>query len=80
MPDRSDQLRRLGEALDAPPGELDYLEPLDEAGLARLHDLVRASLAAEEQRVQEALQATMRFVPRPLRGRAKKLLFPEGHR
>ena len=48
----------------------------DEADLARLHDVVAGSLEREGEAIDEALQATMRFLPRPLRGRAKKMLFP----
>ena len=31
----------------------------------------------DERSIEEALQETLRFVPRLLRGRAKKMLFPE---
>ncbi len=73
-------LHRLAELLDTDVSELAYLEPLDEEAVGQLHRLVHDSLAAEDERVQDALQATMRYLPRPLRGRAKKLLFPEGQR
>ncbi len=79
MTDRSAQLARLAEVLDTDVEDLEHLAPLDGAGLDQLHALVTSSLAAEDARVQEALAATMRFLPRPLRGRAGKMLFPEGH-
>lgn len=78
MSERSDDLRVLAEVLDTPVGDLDYLTPLDDAALTQLHTVLQRSLEAEDRRVQDALQATMRFLPRPLRGRAKKLLFPGG--
>lgn len=78
MGERSDGLRRLADDLDTHVGDLDYLSPLDDSALAQLHTLLQRSLEAEDRRVQDALQATMRFLPRPLRGRAKKLLFPGG--
>lgn len=78
MSERSEDLQRLADALDTPVEDLDYLSPLDDGALEQLHTLLRRSLAAEDQRVQDALQATMRFLPRPLRGRAKQLLFPGG--
>ena len=78
MSERSEDLQRLAEVLDTPVEDLDYLSPLDDDALEQLHTLLRRSLEAEDQRVQDALQATMRFLPRPLRGRAKKLLFPGG--
>lgn len=78
MSERSEDLQRLAEVLDTPVEDLDYLSPLDDKALVQLHTLLHRSLEAEDQRVQDALQATMRFLPRPLRGRAKKLLFPGG--
>ena len=78
MSERSEDLQRLADVLDTPVEDLDYLSPLGDDALEQLHTLLRRSLAAEDQRVQDALQATMRFLPRPLRGRAKQLLFPGG--
>ncbi len=77
---RSEHVDRLAEVMDTDPAALDFLRPLTDDEVARLHDLVARSLEAEDQRVRDALQATMRVLPRPLRGRAKKMLFPEGHR
>lgn len=78
MPTRSQHLRDLAGLLAADDTDLHFLEPLGEEDLLRLHELVADSLRAEEERVDEALRATMRFLPRPLRGRAGKILFPEG--
>jgi hypothetical protein len=66
----------LADLLEVRPGDVSFLSKLDEAELARLHDVVAGSLEREGQAIDEALQATMRFLPRPLRGRAKKMLFP----
>ena len=67
----------LADLLEVPRGEVSFLDKLSEAELARLHDVVEESLVREGEAIDEALQATMRFLPRPLRGRAKKMLFPE---
>lgn len=56
------------------------LSPLDEAALARLEALVSRCLRAEEERVDEALHATLRFLPPLLRKRAGTMLFPERRR
>ena len=66
----------LADLLEVPPDEVSFLGRLDEADLARLHDVVAGSLEREAQAIDEALEATMRFLPRPLRGRARKMLFP----
>jgi hypothetical protein len=79
VPTRREHLHDLATLMDADDPGLDFLDPLGEKELVRLHELVAGSLRAEEQRVDEALRATMRFLPRPLRGRAGKILFPEGH-
>jgi hypothetical protein len=78
--DRDESLRRLAEVMEIEVAALDYLAPLDDDAVARLDALVERSLREEDQRVQQALQATLRFLPPPLRGRARKVLFPEGRR
>ena len=66
----------LADLLEVPRGEVSFLSKLDEADLARLHHVVAGSLDREAEAIDEALEATMRFLPRPLRGRARKMLFP----
>ena len=51
--------------------------PLGASDLDRLTGIVTGALERDEQRVAAALEGTVRFVPRPLRGRARKMLFPE---
>ena len=77
-PIRSDALARLAQTLGAEPEELAAVSGLDAQALRRLDGLVADALEQEEARVTEAVEETVRFVPRPLRGRAKKMLFPEG--
>ena len=66
----------LADLLEVPRSDVSFLDKLSEADLARLHGVVAGSLEREGEAIDEALQATMRFLPRPLRGRAKKMLFP----
>ena len=70
-------LTRLAEVLDTDPAQLGELSALDDATLERLREVVAGAVGREEAAVDAALQATLRFLPRPLRGRAKKMLFPE---
>jgi hypothetical protein len=67
----------LADLLEVPPGEVSFLSKLDGTDLARLHEVVAGSLEREGAAIDEALEATTRFLPRPLRGRARRLLFPE---
>ena len=71
-------------ALDALAGRLHvdvervaHLGRLGETTLQQLTDLVGSAQARDDQAIEEALQQTVRFVPKLLRGRAKKMLFPE---
>ena len=75
--ERDEALARLAATLGAGPADLDAVSPLDARDLARLDALVVDALERDEARVTEAVEETVRFVPRPLRGRAKKMLFPE---
>ena len=77
-PTHADALARLGQTLGADPQELGSVAGLDAQALQRLESLVADALEQDEARVTEAVEETVRFVPRPLRGRAKKMLFPEG--
>ena len=77
-PTHSEALAGLAKTLGADPQELGSVAGLDAQALARLESLVADALEQDEARVTEAVEETVRFVPRPLRGRAKKMLFPEG--
>ena len=77
-PPHRDALARLARTLGADPQELGSVTGLDAPALERLESLVADALEQDEARVTEAVEETVRFVPRPLRGRAKKMLFPEG--
>lgn len=65
---------RLGVTTDAVAG----FEDCSAEGLAHLDSLVEAAFAREQEAVESGLKATLQAVPRPLRGRAKSLLFPGG--
>ena len=76
MPEKNPGLEELADLLDVPAGDVAFLSRLDEADLARLRAVVAGSLDREAAAIDEALEATMRFLPRPFRGRARKMLFP----
>ncbi len=66
-------LRDLG-VPDAAVAVLEALPPEDQA---RFTETVVAAVAADTERIEKALNATMKLVPAPLRPRARALLFPE---
>ena len=74
---RSGALGRLATALGTTSEDLAAVAPLGDRDLDRLTGIVTGALERDEQRVAAALEGTVRFVPRPLRGRARNMLFPE---
>lgn len=79
MPTPSPALSSLAETLRTEPHELTHLDRLGPDALYRLETLVLAAASRDAEAIDEALQQTLRILPRILRGRAKKLLFPEEH-
>jgi hypothetical protein len=74
----SDPLVSLASRLGVPASRLAGLADLTAADLAVLESLVADAFAAEDRAVREGLERTVGAVPRPLRGRARSLLFPGG--
>ncbi|QIX26586.1 hypothetical protein ncot_08205 [Nocardioides sp. JQ2195] len=68
----------LAERLDVPVGSVAGLEACSAEELTHLDSLVEAAFVREQEAVEAGLKATLQAVPRPLRGRAKSLLFPGG--
>ena len=78
MPVPTPALSRLAERLQVDPEQLSRLERLDESTLDGFAEVVGRAQERDEAEIEQALQETLRFVPRILRGRVKKMLFPEG--
>jgi hypothetical protein len=72
--DPGKKLRELG----VPDAAVAVLEALPVEDQARFADVVIAAVAADTERVEQALEATIKLVPAPLRPRARALLFPGG--
>lgn len=67
-------LTSLATRLGVAPGELGSLTDLDATSLATLDAAVAAALASDAKAVAAGIEATLRLVPFPLRGRAAKAL------
>lgn len=63
--------------LDVPDAAVAVLEALPAEDQARFAETVQAAIAADTQRVEKALDATLKLVPAPLRPRARAMLFPK---
>jgi hypothetical protein len=73
-------MQRLGSVLRVSPSELGVLARFAETDIERLNDAVVAAIEAQRRDLDNALERALGFVPALLRGRARKLLFPEGPR
>jgi hypothetical protein len=80
LPEPSPVLRRLADRLDVGVDRIVHLERLGDPVIEELDALVGRAQSRDEQEIEEGFQQTLRFVPRLLRGRVKKLLFPEDDR
>lgn len=71
----SPRVLAIAERLDLPADRVAFLDSYDDADLAVLDDALRVAIRAEDEVVDKGLAEALRFVPRPLRGRARTMLF-----
>lgn len=64
----------LAHDLGVQPSELAFLEDVDTAALQRLHAAVVHTRERADRDLAAAFDGTIRLVPRPLRGRVRRLL------
>lgn len=67
-------LSDLAARLDVPPDSLAFLSGFSAADLEVLDAAVAATLAADDEAVHDGLRHAVALIPRPLRGRAERLL------
>ncbi len=68
-------LDTLAEHLGVRADRLTAFSSYDEDQLARLDTLLTGAMSAEDEQFEAGLEEALRFVPRPLRPAAKKILF-----
>lgn len=66
----------LAARLGVPETDLSGLATCGSAGLATVERLVEASFTREDRAVESGLEKTLQVIPRPLRRRARAMLFP----
>jgi hypothetical protein len=71
-----DPIAQLCTTLHVSPAELAMLEQFAPDDVAALAAAVDRAVAVQRAEIDESLEAALGIVPRPLRGRARKLLFP----
>ena len=71
------QIDDLAERLGVTATALDPLTACSEDEVGRLIGIIDDALSAAGQEVEDGLERTLAAVPRPLRSRARGLLFPQ---
>jgi len=74
----TDEIAQVARQLRVPAAKLAALQSLDAADRAEFAATVGEAVARQSREIAESLEAALGFIPRPLRGRASKLLFPGG--
>ncbi|EON23669.1 MULTISPECIES: hypothetical protein [Nocardioides] len=74
------ELSRLAERLGVTTGRLQPLQALAKRDVQQLDDLVSSTMTSGAEAFDKGIEEALRFVPRPLRGTARSLLFPGGDR
>lgn len=67
-------LHDLASDLGVTPGDVAFLGEVEGDVLATLHEALRRAHARQERALAEAFEGTITLIPRPLRGRVRKLL------
>lgn len=71
---------RLAAELRVSKAELSVLEAFTDDQIAALGSAVAAAIAADAGDIEESVEHAIRAIPRPLRGRARRLLIPDDRR
>lgn len=73
-----DPIGRLARIVGVARCELAVLEGFGTTEVAGLADAVERAFRVQRAEVDESLDSALGFIPRPIRGRARRLLFPGG--
>lgn len=73
-PVADDLLDALASDLGVAPGDVAFLGQVEGGVLVTLHEALRRAHTRQERALAEAFEGTITLIPRPLRGRVRKLL------
>ncbi|HET7735029.1 MAG TPA: hypothetical protein VFK52_03580 [Nocardioidaceae bacterium] len=71
-------LRELADLLGVPEKRLGMLSGVAQDNLNHLRDSVTSAVLKQENAIQKGVEKSLQAIPRPLRSRARALLFPGG--
>jgi hypothetical protein len=68
----------LAGLLGVPEKRLAMLDTVDAVDLSKLSDAITAAMAKQDQAIADGVEKSLQAIPRPLRSRARAMLFPGG--
>lgn len=71
-------LRELADLLGVPEKRLAMLSGVAQENLHHLRESITTAVQEQESAIQRGVEKSLQVIPRPLRGRARALLFPGG--
>lgn len=70
-------LEEMAEELSVDPTEIEFLAEVDGDVSARLMNAIHEARKYQDKQLGDAFEGTLKLVPRPLRGKIRRVLFPE---
>ena len=71
-------MRELADLLGVPEKRLAMLSGVAQDNLSHLRDSISAAVAQQESAIQKGVEKALQVIPRPLRGKARSIIFPGG--
>jgi hypothetical protein len=68
----------LAGLLGVPEKRLSMLEGIAAADLAKLKGGISTAMAKQDRAISDGVEKSLQVIPRPLRGKARSMLFPGG--
>jgi hypothetical protein len=71
-------VRDLADLLGVPEKKLAMLTGIAAADLDRLRSGISTAMAKQDKAIEDGVERSLSAIPRPLRGKARSMLFPGG--
>lgn len=72
-------LRDLADVLGVPENKVSMLAGVADPDLEHLRTAVEATMRRQDTAIERGVERALQVIPKPLRGKARSLLFPGGH-
>lgn len=71
-------LRDLAEALGVPENKVSMVAGLADSDLDHLRNSITAAMAKQDTAIERGVERSLQAIPKPLRNRARSIIFPGG--